>query len=59
VEERNPHANESIGRRDPGISAARESPEKSLKRGRRRFRERGSGVEEETKRYLHPAPLLL
>jgi hypothetical protein len=59
VEERNPHAEESTGRRDPGIPAARESPERCLKRRRRRFGERRSGVEEDTKRYLHPGPLLL
>jgi hypothetical protein len=58
VEERNPHAEESTSRRDPGISAARESPERCLMRGWRRFGERGSGVEE-AKRYLHPGPLLL
>jgi hypothetical protein len=44
VEERNPHAEESTGRRDPGIPAARESPEKCLMRGWRRFwRERVGG----------------
>jgi hypothetical protein len=43
VKERNPHIEESMGRRDPGIPAARESPERSLKRRRRRFGERRSG----------------
>jgi hypothetical protein len=37
MEERNPHAEESTGRRDPEISAARESPESPLKRWRQRF----------------------
>jgi hypothetical protein len=59
VEERKPHAEESTGRRDPGIPAARESPERCLMRGCLRFGERGSRVEEEAKRYLHPGPLLL
>jgi hypothetical protein len=59
VEERNPHTEESTGRRDPGIPVARESPERRLMRGQWRFGERGSGVEEEAKRYLHPGPLLL
>jgi hypothetical protein len=58
VEEKNPHAERSVDRRDPGIPAARESLEKSLKRRRRRCGERGSGVEEDAKRYLHPGPLL-
>jgi hypothetical protein len=58
VEERNPHAERSMDRRDPGIPVARESPKKSLKRWRRQFGERGSGVEEDAKRYLHPGPLL-
>jgi hypothetical protein len=57
MEERNPHAEESTGQRDPGIPAARELPEWCLKR--RRFGERRSGVEEDAKRYLHPGPLLL
>jgi hypothetical protein len=44
VEERNPNAEESTGWRDPGIPAARKSPEKSLKRGQQRFwRERVGG----------------
>jgi hypothetical protein len=46
MEERNPHAEESMGRRDPEIPSARESPERSLMRGWQRFGERGSGVEE-------------
>jgi hypothetical protein len=58
VEERNPHVEKSTGRRDPGIPAARESPERSLKRRRQRFGERRPGVEEDAKRYLHPSPLL-
>jgi hypothetical protein len=58
AEERNPHVEESTGRRDLGIPAARESPEWSLKSRRRRFGERRSGVEEDAKRYLHPDPLL-
>jgi hypothetical protein len=56
VEERNPHAERSMDWRNPGIPAARESPERSLVRRRRRFGERGSGVEEDAKRYLHPGP---
>jgi hypothetical protein len=59
VEERNPHAEESMGQRDPRILAARELLEKSLKRGRWRFWRERVGVEEETKRYLHLGPLLL
>jgi hypothetical protein len=63
MEERNPHTQESTGRRDPGIPVARESPERSLKRRRRRrwrrFGERRLGVEEDAKRYLHPGPLLI
>jgi hypothetical protein len=59
AEEVTPHVEESAGRRDPEILAARESPERSLMRGRRRFGERGSGVEEDVKGYLHPDPLLL
>jgi hypothetical protein len=59
VEERNPHTKESTGRRDPGIPAARESPERCLKRRRWLFGERRSGVEEDAKRYLHTGPLLL
>jgi hypothetical protein len=59
VEERHPHAKESTGRRDPEIPAARESPERHLMRGRRRFGERGLRVEEDAKGYLHPDPLLL
>jgi hypothetical protein len=44
VEERNPHVEESTGRRDPGIPAAGESPERSLKSWQRRFwRERVGG----------------
>jgi hypothetical protein len=59
MEEMNPHAEESTGRRDPGILAARKSPERCLRRWRRWFGERRSGVEEDAKRYLHPGPLLL
>jgi hypothetical protein len=59
VEERNPHIEESTGRRNPGISAARESLERGLTRWRRRFGERRSGVEEDTKGYLHLDPVLL
>jgi hypothetical protein len=59
VEERNPHAEESMGRRDPGIPAARKSPERCLRRWQQRFGGRRSGVEEDAKRYLHPGPLLL
>jgi hypothetical protein len=33
MEERNPHAEESMGQRDPEIPAARESPERHLMRG--------------------------
>jgi hypothetical protein len=58
MEERNPHAEESTDRRDPGIPMARESPERCLKRWRR-FGERRSGVEEDAKRYLHLGPLLI
>jgi hypothetical protein len=58
VEERNPHAERSEERRDPEIPVDRESPERSLKRQRRRFGERRSGVEEDAKRHLHPGPLL-
>jgi hypothetical protein len=58
VEERNPHAERSIDRRNSGIPAARESSERSLMRRRRGFGERGSGVEEDAKRYLHPGPSL-
>jgi hypothetical protein len=56
VEERNPHAKRSEDRQNPGIPAARESPEKSTKRQHRRFGERRLGVEEDAKRYLHPSP---
>jgi hypothetical protein len=59
VEERNPYAKESTGQQDPRIPAARESPERCLKRRRRRFGEMRSGVEEDAKRYLHPDPLLI
>jgi hypothetical protein len=55
MEERNPHTGRSMDWRNPGISAARESPERSLVR-RRQFGERGSGVEEDAKRYLHLGP---
>jgi hypothetical protein len=58
MEERNPHAERSVDWRNLGISAARESAEKFLKRRRRWFGERRSGVEEDAKRYLHPGPLL-
>jgi hypothetical protein len=58
VEERNPHAERSVDRRNSGNPAARELPEKFLKRRRRRFGERRSGVGEDAKRYLHPSPLL-
>jgi hypothetical protein len=58
AEERNPHAERSVDRQNPGIPAARESPEKSLMRRPRQFGERGSGVEEDAKRYLHPGPPL-
>jgi hypothetical protein len=51
-----PHVEESAGRRDPKIPAARESPERSLMRRWRRFGERGSGVKEDAKGYLHPDP---
>jgi hypothetical protein len=54
-----PHIEESTGRQDPEIPAARESPERSLMRGQWRFAERGSGVEEDAKGYLHPDPVLL
>jgi hypothetical protein len=44
MEERNPHAEESTGRRDLEIPTARESPEIPLKRWQRRFwRERVGG----------------
>jgi hypothetical protein len=59
VEEETPHVEESTGRLDPEISVARESPERGLRRWRRRFGERRSGVEEDAKGYLHPDPLLL
>jgi hypothetical protein len=59
MEERNPHTEESKGQRDPGIPAARDSPERSLKRRQRRVGERRSRVEEDAKRYLHPGPLLI
>jgi hypothetical protein len=59
VEERNPHAKESMGRQDPGIPVARKSLERCLRRRQRRFGERRSGVEGDAKRYLHPGPLLL
>jgi hypothetical protein len=59
VEEKNPHAEKSTDHRDPKIPAARESPEKFLRRRRRRFGERRSGKNEDAKRYLHPVPLLL
>jgi hypothetical protein len=54
-----PHAEESAGQRDLEIPVVGESPERSLRRGRRRFGERGSGVEEDAKGYLHPDHLLL
>jgi hypothetical protein len=54
MEERTPHIKESTGWRNLAILATRESPKRSLRRWQRRFGERGSGVEEETKRYLHP-----
>jgi hypothetical protein len=59
VEGRNPHAERSEDRRKSGDPAARESPEVSLVRRRRRFGEGGSGVERDTKRYLHPGPPFL
>jgi hypothetical protein len=59
MEEKNPHTEESTGRQDPGIPAARKSLERCLRRWRWQFGERRSGVEEDAKRYLHPAPLLL
>jgi hypothetical protein len=49
-----PHTERSEDRRNSGIPAARESLEMSLVR--RRFGERGSGVERDAKRYLHPGP---
>jgi hypothetical protein len=58
VEERNPHAERSEDRRNPGNPAARESPEMFLVRRRRRFGEGGSGVGRDAKRYLHPGPPL-
>jgi hypothetical protein len=54
-----PHVEESMGRRDPEIPAARKSPERGLRRWRRQFGERRLGVEENAKGYLHPDPLLL
>jgi hypothetical protein len=54
-----PHVEESAGQRDPEILAARETSERGLRRWRRRFGERRSGVEEEAKGYLHPDPMLL
>jgi hypothetical protein len=59
TEEVTPHVEESTGQRDPEIPAARESPERGLRRWRWRFGERMSGVEEDAKGYLHPDPLLL
>jgi hypothetical protein len=56
VEERNPYAERSEDWRNLGDPTARESPEASLVRRRRRFGEGGSGVERDTKRYLHPGP---
>jgi hypothetical protein len=56
VEKRNPHAERSVDQRNPGIPVARGSPERALVRRRRRFGERGSGVERDAKRYLHPGP---
>jgi hypothetical protein len=56
VEEKNPHAERSEDRRDPGIPAARESPEKSLKRQRRWFGERGSGRNKMPRGIFPPAP---
>jgi hypothetical protein len=58
VEEVTPHIEESTVRRDPEISVARESPKRSLMRGRWQFGERGSGVEEDAKGYLCPDPVL-
>jgi hypothetical protein len=45
MEERNPQAEKSTDRRDPKIPAARESPEKFLRRRRWQFGERRSGGE--------------
>jgi hypothetical protein len=59
VEERNPHTEKSTTRRDPEIPAARESPERFLRRRQRRFGERRLGGKEEAKRHLHPGPLLI
>jgi hypothetical protein len=59
MEEVTPHIEESTGRRDPEIPVARESPKRSLMRGRWRFGERRPGVEEDAKGYLHPDPVLL
>jgi hypothetical protein len=56
TEERIPHIEESMGQWNPGIPVARESPKRGLRRRRWRFGERKSGVEEDTKRYLHPDP---
>jgi hypothetical protein len=56
VEEKNPHAERSEDRRDPGIPTTRESPEKSLKRRRRRFGERGSGGNKMPRGIFTPAP---
>jgi hypothetical protein len=59
MEEKNPHAEKSTDRRDPEIPAARESPERLLRRQRRGFRERRSGEKKKDKRHLHPGPLLI
>jgi hypothetical protein len=56
MEERNPHAEKSTARRDPEILAARESPERFLRRRRRRFGERRSGGKKKPRGIFTPAP---
>jgi hypothetical protein len=54
MEEKNPHAERSEDRRNPGNPTAREPPEMSSVRRRRGFGVGGSGVERGTEGYLHP-----
>jgi hypothetical protein len=57
MEEVTPHVEESAGRRDPEIPTARESPERSLMRGRRRFGEReGQGWKKMPRGIFTPTP---
>jgi hypothetical protein len=54
VEESDPHVERSKDRRNPGNPAARESPERTLKRRWRRLKKEEVGGNRDTKSYLHP-----